>query len=59
MGHIFLQQAETVRLGKSDGGAVRVTDLDASEAKKVPILLRVTSSGTHVGGRYAGKVDEK
>lgn len=59
-GHIFLQQAETVRLGQPNGGAIKVTDLDVSTTtKKVPILLRVTSTGTHAGGRYAGKVDER
>ena len=57
-GHIFLQQAETVRLGRPDGGSMKVTDLEIASTKKVPILLRVASTGTHVGGRYTGKVDE-
>ena len=62
-GQIFLQQAETVRLGNKDGDYVRVTDVEIASfdetAKHSTILLRTTSSGTHVGGRYEGKVTEK
>ena len=62
-GQIFLQQAETVRLGQIGGNFVRVTDLTVAEPterdKRHPLLLRETSAGTHVGGRYDGKVDER
>ncbi|CAB9526646.1 3-dehydroquinate synthase [Seminavis robusta] len=70
-GQIFLQQAETVRLGQEGGGHVRVTDLEVASTsnrndvtmvekdRQRPVLLRVTSTGTHVGGRYTGQVDEK
>lgn len=63
-GQIFLQQAETVRLGKEGGNFVRVTDLqlsspEDSKDKSIPILLRITSTGTHIGGRYEGEVTEK
>lgn len=69
-GQIFLQQAETVRLGQHEGGAVRVTDLrmlDAtsnkdisrSNAKGHSILLRIVGTGTHIGKAYGGKVLER
>ncbi len=68
-GQVFLQQAETVRLGRETGSFVRVTDLetkvdiqqDASlcENNKHSILLRVTDSGTHVGKAYTGIVEER
>lgn len=62
-GKIFLQQAETVRLGQPGGEFTRVTDLEVAApeefAKQQPILLRVSSEGTHLGGRYSGKVVER
>jgi len=54
---LFLQQAETVRLGDTDGAFVRATDLSSEQTNSV--LLRSTSSGTHVGRAYSGKVVEK
>lgn len=61
---IFLQQAETVRLGQAEGvdSYIRVTDLedgghDAQSSEKV--LLRVVGFGTHVGRAYSGKVTER
>lgn len=61
---VILQQAETVRLGLEGGDFVRVTDLEASSGnadvnKKERVLLRITSSGTHVGKRYDGTVLER
>ena len=64
-GQIFVQQAETVRLGKRRGETafVRATDLesvaDDDSAVGREILLRVTELGTHVGKAYSGKVQEK
>ena len=60
-GQVFLQQAETVRIGQKDAEFIRVTDLEAqAESKNAqPALLRVTSSGTHVGKVYTGKVEER
>ena len=64
-GQVFVQQAETVRLGKRRGEAafVRVTDLesvaDDAVAVEEEILLRVTELGTHVGKAYSGNVQEK
>mmetsp|Transcript_13837 Transcript_13837/g.19357 ORF Transcript_13837/g.19357 Transcript_13837/m.19357 type:complete len:423 (-) Transcript_13837:2232-3500(-) len=55
-GQIFLQQAETVRLGKEEGHFVRVTDLGIEKAESA--LLRITGTGTHVGKAYTGKVVE-
>eukprot|EP00977_Amphora_coffeiformis_P017532 scaffold5772_cov188-Amphora_coffeaeformis.AAC.13 len=60
-GQIFLQQAETVRLGSEGGSFQRVTDFEAQDhgdATK-PILLRVQSTGTHIGMAYSGKVTER
>jgi 3-dehydroquinate synthase class II len=54
---VFLQQAETVRLGDEDGQCVRVTDLSSEE--KVNMMLRSTTAGTHIGQAYSGKVVEK
>lgn len=61
-GQVFLQQAETVRLGQRIGesGFVRVTDLDSHGSTVLSdVLLRVVESGTHVGKTYSGKVVEK
>jgi 3-dehydroquinate synthase class II len=62
-GQIFLQNAETVRISAGGGEFVRVTDLQVASyddtSKRVPILLKVSSAGTHVGGRYAGDVRER
>jgi len=64
-GQVFLQQAETVRLGQPSGNFLRVTDLEAQSggngknAKREPILLRVMMTGTHVGKIYTGKVEER
>jgi 3-dehydroquinate synthase II len=60
-GQIFLQQAETVRLGQEDGVFIRVTDLEAQREKDttVPLLLRVANTGTHIGKAYTGKVEER
>ena len=70
-GQIFLQQAETVRLGQKDGNCIRVTDLAARRNDKVPrgesnndlvvtgMLLRTTTSGTHIGNAYSGEVEER
>eukprot|EP00521_Asterionellopsis_glacialis_P016002 CAMPEP_0195308080 /NCGR_PEP_ID=MMETSP0707-20130614/38043_1 /TAXON_ID=33640 /ORGANISM="Asterionellopsis glacialis, Strain CCMP134" /LENGTH=421 /DNA_ID=CAMNT_0040372339 /DNA_START=297 /DNA_END=1562 /DNA_ORIENTATION=+ len=55
-GQIFVQQAETVRLGKEEGQFVRVTDLGINQAESA--LLRITGTGTHVGKAYTGKVVE-
>lgn len=60
---VFIQQAETVRLGRDGGKFVRVTELEPStclaDATTQPVLLRITSRGTHVGKKYDGKVVEK
>ena len=64
-GQVFVQQAETVRLGKRKGEAafVRATGLESiandDVAVEEEILLRVTELGTHVGKAYSGKVQEK
>lgn len=66
-GQVFLQQAETVRLGRpSSGNFVRVTDLEAQSGSSdntnhntEPVLLRVMNTGTHVGKVYTGKVEER
>jgi len=68
-GQIFLQQAETVRLGQRDGGFVRVTDLqtqkdsddDDNVSKMIDhnVLLRTVGTGTHIGKAYSGKVLER
>ena len=62
---VFLQQAETVRLGQTSGNFLRVTDLEAQTSingKKVnreSLLLRVMTTGTRVGKIYTGKVEER
>lgn len=56
---VFLQQAETVRLGQGDNRFVRVTELSTNSDVAVPILLRCSSTGTHVGKSYKGKVIER
>ena len=64
-GQIFLQQAETVRLAQPSGDFIRVTDLEAQsggngvDLSREPILLRVMTTGTHVGKIYTGKVEER
>jgi hypothetical protein len=66
-GQVFLQQAETVRLGQEGGGFWRVTDLVAQERiddptndlQPKPLLLRIMTTGTHVGKTYSGKVEER
>lgn len=67
-GQIFLQQAETVRLGRSGGGHLRVTDLSPTTREGASetfdgdgeeILLRIDGSGTHIGKSYSGKVIER
>ena len=57
-GQIFLQQAETVRLGLENGSYLRVTDLQPNDPKQ-GILLHVKSAGTHVGKTYTGSVKER
>lgn len=67
---VFLQQAETVRLGqKSSAGEssfVRVTELrtlskeeDKDPTEKDAVLLRIAERGTHIGSAYSGKVVER
>jgi len=64
-GQVFLQQAETVRLGQPSSEFIRVTDLEAQSGGNgmnvdtKPILLRVMKTGTHVGKVYTGKVEER
>jgi len=64
-GQVFLQQAETVRLAQPSGDFIRVTDLEAqnggngADLKREPLLLRVMTTGTHVGKIYTGKVVER
>lgn len=61
-GQVFLQQAETVRLGRSmgDDSFIRITDLECKEdVQPSEVLLRVTGMGTHVGKAYSGKVNER
>ena len=65
-GQVFLQMAETVRLGREGGGDVRVTDLPVAGAvwdndthPGERVLLRVSGKGTHLGRTYGGKVVEK
>jgi len=64
-GQVFLQQAETVRLASdaSNGEFIRVTDLEAHTVRDdqctCPVLLRITTKGTHVGKAYGGSVKEK
>ena len=55
---LFLQQAETVRIGAPEGGVMSVTDLETAEWPS-SILLRSSGSGTHIGRSYDGKVVEK
>jgi 3-dehydroquinate synthase II len=66
LAQIFLQQAETVRLAQEGTNFFRVTDLKAlsdpllpTAKGKVPVVLRVMSSGTHIGKVYDGKVVER
>lgn len=54
---VFLQQAETVRLGDEGGNCIRATDLSPEQETRV--LLRSTTAGTHIGQAYSGKVVEK
>lgn len=60
-GQLFLQQVETVRLGKRGGTHVRITDLkdndDNDEEKQLgeEILIQLVGSGTHVGRAYGFK----
>jgi len=56
---VFLQQAETVRLGQGGESFIRVTELSSNPEESVPILLRCSVSGTHIGKAYTGKVVEK
>jgi len=60
-GQVFLQQAETVRLGQTvgDDSFLRITDLDHEDNGQSSVLLRVVGLGTHVGKAYSGKVTEK
>jgi len=64
-GQVFLQQAETVRLGQPSSEYIRVTDLEAQSVgnginvDRKSILLRVMKIGTHVGKVYTGKVEER
>ncbi|OEU23668.1 3-dehydroquinate synthase [Fragilariopsis cylindrus CCMP1102] len=95
-GQIFLQQAETVRLGQKDGNYIRATDLKVLQSSssqsqsqqqqvavnnsksdrhtktacsanninnnsqaQVPLLLRVMTTGTHIGKIYTGTVQER
>ena len=55
---LFVQQAETVRLGQANGKYKRVTDVSSSKEED-DILIRLTDSGTHVGKSYTGKVVER
>lgn len=55
---LFVQQAETVRLGQANGKYKRVTDVSSKEEKD-ETLIRLTNSGTHVGKSYTGKVVER
>ncbi|CAJ1949803.1 unnamed protein product [Cylindrotheca closterium] len=59
-GQIFLQQAETVRLGHERGKFLRASDLDheAIDNNK-PILLRTLAAGTHIGIAFEGSVEER
>ena len=65
VGQVFLQQAETVRLGQQGGSFVRVTDLQAQTKRDgnsehvEQVLLRIKSAGTHIGKAYTGKVTER
>jgi len=70
VGQIFLQQAETVRLGQSEGSYVRVTSLltldtneQENDSRKAiqgdTVLLRIVGTGTHIGRAYSGKVLER
>jgi len=70
VGQIFLQQAETVRLGQSEGSYVRVTSLSTldttaqeTDSRKAiqgdDVLLRIVGTGTHIGRAYSGKVLER
>ena len=62
-GQVFLQQAETVRLGQEKGEFLRVTELEArpkgEDSGASQLLLRVMGTGTHVGKAYTGKVEER
>lgn len=53
-GQVFLQQAETVRLGSSPAPRP-ITKLAVGER----ILLRQVAAGTHVGKAIAGRVEER
>lgn len=65
VGQIFLQQAETVRLGQQGGSFVRVTELQSqikgngNSKDTEPVLLRIQSAGTHIGKAYTGQVTER
>mmetsp|Transcript_972 Transcript_972/g.1888 ORF Transcript_972/g.1888 Transcript_972/m.1888 type:complete len:399 (+) Transcript_972:23-1219(+) len=59
-GQIFLQQAETVRLGQEEGNFLRASDLDYEATDdNQPILLRTMGAGTHIGIAFEGTVEEK
>jgi len=66
-GQVFLQQAETVRLGQlsENCSGIRVTDMEAQSGnigvglKRGQVLLRCMKIGTHVGKMYHGKVEER
>ena len=72
-GQLFVQQAETVRFGQPEGKSIRVTELPPVPRTRkqqpqgtnykndhtAPLLLRITSAGTHIGKSYSGKVQER
>jgi 3-dehydroquinate synthase II len=60
-GQVFLQQAETVRLGQEGGESMRVTDLKVQNEPITTesLLLRIQTTGTHIGKAYTGKVEER
>ena len=53
-GHIFLQQAETVRLVSDKGEPISITQLKIGDS----ILGKASNHGTHIGNTVLGTVEE-
>lgn len=53
-GHIFLQQAETVRLVSDKGEPISITQLKIGDS----ILGKSSNHGTHIGNTVLGTVEE-
>lgn len=65
-GQLFLQPAETFRLGQMGGIFLLASDLESQSSitshqdlTKYPLLVRTTLAGTHLGKAYTGFVKER